>query len=174
MKKTLAAIFVVSAFHTSAFAANPCDGLEFCVSPTGVSAGSGVVKSTKWYTGLIWEIGNSKKGISPDFVFGVRNTETKSNNKVNGADLNIRFSFDKGLIFDSASLLSVYGRPSTLAQLGVGYSFKERTPIFAGGISTGHLRVTSEYVISQSNFKYFAEINTLNKPPKTNQGGLSC
>jgi hypothetical protein len=173
MKKTLAAVFVVSVISTAALAAGPCIPNQSCPLALSVSS-SAKVSENRFYTGLVWQLGGNTTSNKPDFVFGLRRSTTKNIDKVTGADLSFKVSYDQKLTFDSVRLSYLGGKPSALAQIGAGYSFKNNSALATGAIQAAHLRLSSDYVFSQSKFQYFAEINTLKKPKKSGAGGSSC
>lgn len=81
-----------------------------------------------------------------------------------GADANIRIGFNQTLSLHSARLSYLGGKPSALAQLGGGFSFKESSLLATAALQGNHLRLSTDYLLDKGKFQYFAEVNTLNKP----------
>lgn len=157
---------------TPAHAVADCLFWQYCAAP--VSDGAVKQKTTRWYTGLVWELGG-QHGMKPDIVFGVRSLSVKNIDSVSGGDANLRFRIkDSSLSLDSARLAYVSGKPSALANAGLGYSFTHSSPIVTGAVQGGYLRLSSDYLFNQNKFQFFGELNTLKKPEKAGSGQLSC
>ena len=143
-----------------------------CVMPMG--DGSGKQTTSRWYTGLVWEIGG-QQGMTPDIVFGYRSLTVKNTDQVNGGDANLRFKFkDSSLSLDSARLAYVGGKPTVLGNVGVGYSFTQSSPLATAAVQGGYLRLSTDYLFTQNKFQFFGEVNTLRKPEEVSPGQLTC
>jgi hypothetical protein len=173
MKKQLAVVLATTAMLGSAWGdVGGCGGGYSCVAPN-LSGSGEAVKTTRWYTGLVWQLGGSS-GLKPDWVLGVRHTTTKNTDRVRGADAHIRIGIDQSLSIDSLRLSALGGKPSALGQIGVGYSFQHASPLATVGLQASHLRLSSDYLYRPGQFQHFLELNTLDKPRKTGTGALSC
>ena len=170
MKKLLAFLFAGLTFTGVSFGCVP--NVDCVFAP--IVLGSSNVSETRFYTGLIWEIGGTSASKMPDFAFGVRRTTTENIDRVTGAEANIRIGFANGIVLDSGRMSYVGGKTSALALLGGGYSFKQNSAIATGAVQSEYLRVSTDYLISTSKFQYFVEANTLKNPEKTSVGGGSC
>lgn len=143
-----------------------------CVLPTG--DGSGKQTTSRWYTGLVWELGG-QQGMTPDIVFGFRSLTVKNINEVSGGDANLRFKIkDSSLSLDSARLAYVGGKPSVLGNVGVGYSFTHSSPLATAAVQGSYFRLSTDYLFAQNKFQFFGEINTLKKPEEVSPGQLTC
>jgi len=175
MKKNVTlSLLCLSIFISNNSSAEPtvCAPMTLCEAPIGGTANQ--EKTTRWYTGLIWQLG-ANQGLKPDIVFGVRTLTVKNIDSVTGNDANIRVKIkDSSLSIDSARLAYVSGKPSALGNIGLGYSFTHNTPIATAAVQANHLRLSTDYLFSQNKFQYFGEVNTLKKPEKLRNGQLSC
>lgn len=143
-----------------------------CVTPTGLGAGEQT--TTRWYTGLVWEIGGNQ-GVVPDLIRGVRSLTVKNVDAVSGGDANVRIKLkDSSIMLDSARLAYVGGRPDWLGNAGLGYSFTHSSLLATGALQASHVRLSTDYLFAQNKFQFFGEINTLKKPEKVENGQLTC
>ena len=183
MKKLIRDMLIASAAVTTilpiAEAATPSDCVgwgksEFitvCEAPVG--GGSGKQTTTRWYAGLVWELGGNQ-GLTPDIVLGVRTLTVKDIDSVSGGDANLRFKIKDSVSLDSVRLAYVGGKPSLLANAGLGYSFTHSTPIATAALEGSYVRLSTDYLLAQNTFQFFGEINTLKKPDTVGNGQLSC
>ena len=143
-----------------------------CIAPTSI--GSSNVKSTRWYTGLVWELGGVKSSATPDLVVGVRRSTTKNIDSVTGADASLRIELSRPLGLDSIRLSYLQGKPALLGQVGAGYSFQYNSLLFTGAFQSAHFRLSTDYLLDSAQFQFFGEVNTMKKPGKAGVGELSC
>lgn len=146
--------------------AEGCDN-EFCLAAPAVTGGGDLTRiSTRWYMGLAWELGG-KQGMLPDFVVGVRSMSVKSDDSVTGGDANLRFKLkDSAVSFDSIRLAYLQGKRDFIAGAGLGYSLTSASPIASLTAQASYLRLGADYAFMPDQFRYFAEINTLERPEK--------
>jgi len=132
------------------------------------------ISSTNFYTGLVWELGSNKANRSPLMVFGIRNTKSKRSDHTNGVDLNIRFLTGKNMSIESTRLTILDGKPKALVQIGAGYSYLNNSMIGTGSLQLPHIRLSSDYIFNGGDFKFYSEINTLQKPKSANPTTIRC
>jgi hypothetical protein len=148
----------------------------FCPAPaSGGSGGSAKNTENIVYSGFIWEL-FGEQGMIPQFIIGVRSLEVKDNDNVNGADASIRIKYQDKLGIDSLRLAYVGGERDVMGNVGVGYSFTHNSWLGTAALQGPYVRVSTDYVLADNKFRYFAEINTLDKPNKvttqpSNSGG---
>jgi len=184
MKKLIRDMLIVSAALTTILPiaeAVPIDCVTFsnlpppagtvCEAPVG--GGSGKQTTTRWYAGLVWELGGNQ-GLTPDIVLGVRTLTVKDIDSVSGGDANLRFKIKDSVSLDSVRLAYVGGKPSVLGNAGLGYSFTHSTPIATAALEGSYVRLSTDYLLAQNKFQFFGEINTLKKPDTVGNGQVSC
>jgi hypothetical protein len=93
---------------------------------------------------------------------------------VSGGDANLRLKIKDSVSLDSVRLAYVGGKPSLLANAGLGYSFTHSTPIATAALEGSYVRLSTDYLLAQNTFQFFGEINTLKKPDTVGNGQLSC
>jgi hypothetical protein len=167
IKNLLILAAVVSIVLPEAQASVVCD----CKAP--IDGGPSKQTTTRWYAGLIWELGGNQ-GLTPDIVLGVRTLTVRDVDSVSGGDANLRLKIKDSVSLDSVRLAYVGGKPSVLANAGLGYSFTHSTPIATAAIQGSYLRLSTDYLFAQNKFQFFGEINTLKKPDTVGNGQLSC
>jgi hypothetical protein len=132
------------------------------------------ISSTIFYAGLVWELGGVNTNHSPLIVFGIRNTKSKRSDHLNGIDLNIRFLTSKNMTIESTSLTILDGKPKALVQIGAGYSYLNSSVIGTASLQLPHIRLSSDYIVNGGNFKFYSEVNTLQKPKGDNTTTIRC
>ncbi|MGV0960253.1 MAG: hypothetical protein ACOYB1_10495 [Limnohabitans sp.] len=143
-----------------------------CLLPSGDV--SGKQTTSRWYTGLVWELGGQQR-MTPDIVFGFRSLTVKNINEVSGGDASLRVKIkDASLSFDSVRLAYAGGKPSVIGNVGVGYSFTHSSPLATVAVQGNYLRLSTDYLFTQNKFQFFGEINTLKKPEEVSPGQLTC
>lgn len=137
---------------------------NYCVAPTTSETG-GSAKNTenRIYSGFVWEL-FGEQGMIPDFVIGVRSLQVKSNDNVNGADASFKIKFQDQISADSWRLTYVGGERAIMGNVGVGYSLSHSSWLGTAAIQAPYTRLSADYLVSENKFKYFAELNTLDKP----------
>lgn len=143
-----------------------------CTAPSA-SSSSGSRTDNKVYAGLVWTL-NHQSSHLPDLSIGFRSLKVNSNNDVNGGDLNGRVSFNGGLAFDSLRLVYVGGNRDIRGNLGVGYSFKQKSLLANGVLEGPYVKVGSDFIINDKSFIPYIELNSLSKPKKVANGGSTC
>lgn len=173
MKKALITLMAIFAASFNLAVAQPVECPDVaCATPIG--GGAGKQTTTRWYTGLVWELGG-QQGMTPDVVFGVRSLTVKNIDAVTGVDANLRLKIKNSSFgFDSARIAYVGGKPSLLANAGIGYSFTHATPIATAALQASYLRLSTDYLWVPQKFQLFGELNTLKKPEKVGGGQLAC
>jgi hypothetical protein len=141
-----------------------------CSAP--LAGGSSKRTDTKFYTGFVWTLGENFNKV-PELVLGVQSIGVKTNNRVSGADLNVRVNMSQSLSLEGVRLSYVGGKRHYLGNIGVGYSFAQNTPLMTGAFQTAYFRAGSDYLFGQEKFAPYVEINTL-KPIKQVKSGASC
>jgi len=164
----IANAFLIGVMNTAnAIGDVPCDANSdpfYCYAPVGSSAG-GLIQHTdnSIYSGLVWELfGDS--GYIPDFLIGVRSLQIKDN--VNGADVNFRIKYKDKISPDSLRLSYVGGSRDIMGNVGGGYSFTYKSWLATAAIETPHTRLSTDYLFSDNKIRFYAELNTINKPSK--------
>lgn len=138
----------------------------YCELPvSGNSGGSAKNTENIVYSGLVWEIFGEQKLI-PQFVIGVRSLEVKDNNNVSGADASLRIKYQDKFGFDSIRLTYVGGSRDIMGNLGAGYSLSHGSWLGTAAIQGPYTRLSTDYTLSDSKFRYFGELITLDKPNK--------
>lgn len=162
----LAAMFWVQ--QAGAFDCTP----TYCEAPIG--SGAAKQTTTRWYTGLVWDLGGIQ-GMKPDVVVGIRSLTVNDIDSVHGSDMNLRFKLTgSAFSLDSARVAYVGGTTQLLANAGLGYSFTNASPFVTAAVQPGYFRLGTDYLFAARRFKFFGEINTLEKPEKVGTGELSC
>lgn len=173
MNKFLIPLCLVAFASPNAGAALPECSAFICVSPLG-TGGAAKETTNRFYTGLVWELGGSQ-GMRPDVVLGISSLTVENINSVSGSDANLRFKLkDSDFSVDSARLAYVGGKPSALANVGLGYSFTHASALATAGVQASYLRLSTDYLVTPKKFQFFGEINTLKKPEELGNGELSC
>lgn len=141
------------------------DAFNYCVAPAGEAGGSAKNTENRIYSGFVWELFGDQ-GLVPEFVIGVRSLQVKSNDNVKGADASFRIKFQDKVSLDSLRLAYVGGERDVMGNVGVGYSFSHSSWLGTAAIQGPYTRLSADYMVSENKFKYFAELNTLDKPSK--------
>lgn len=141
-----------------------------------IPGGSGSETQTKAYAGLAWTLGNHKSSLRPDVVVGVRSLKVKSNDQVsNGVDLSARFPFGWPLTFDSARLSYVAGKRDLIGNLGIGYSFTNKSYLSTLAAQGSYSRIGADYEFNNGKVLPYLELLTVSKAKKINQSDtLAC
>lgn len=167
----LAAIIPVFALSKNAIAygypCSPDSPYGYCVTPISRGAGDGSEKNTenRIYSGFIWELFGDQ-GIIPQFIIGIRSLEVKNNDNVSGADLSLRIRYQDKLSFDSVRLAYVGGERDIIGNIGAGYNFNQSSWLATAAVQGSYTRVSTDYIFGYNKFRYYAELNTLDKPSK--------
>lgn len=123
------------------------------------------VTESRAYVGVVFDLDGSD-GFIPDLSVGARSLNVKSGNSVDGADLNARISFHKGIILDSVRLVYVGGERDVQGNIGVGYSNSHSSVFGTAAIQGPYTRIGVDYEIQKKVFEPYLEINTLPKEDK--------
>ena len=141
-------------------------GLDLCQAPSGGgSSGSAKRTENRIYSGFVWELFGDQ-GLIPEFIIGVRSLQVKDNDDVNGADASFRIKYQDKLNPDSLRLAYVGGKRDIMGNVGAGYSFSDSSWLATAAIEGPYTRLSTDYILADSKFKYYAELNTLAKPAK--------
>lgn len=155
-----------------------CSGSAFAgrLSPTVILVEGGSSRTeTKGYAGLVWTLGGKKSSVVPGLVVGMRTLKVNSSDHVsNGADLNARFSFTDGFTFDNARLSYVGGKRDVLGNVGVGYSFENRSFFSTIAAQSSYSRIGLDYEFSSSKLLPYLELLSIDKPKNVNGTRLAC
>ena len=140
----------------------------YCVAP---SAG-GSRTDTRAYMGLVWELGG-KQGAMPHLAFGLSSLRVRSNDRVEGGDIEFRLSIFNGIEADSLRLAYVNGNRVMRANVGGGYSFSHADWLATASVQSSYVRAGTDFLISNKAFLPFVELNTLGRPRAATGGTCS-
>ena len=166
----LASLSAVGTANAAGYDCNSTGGVGgydlYCELPTGGGAG-GSAKHTenRIYSGFIWELFGDQ-GLIPEFIIGVRSLQVKDNDDVNGADASFRIRYQDKLSPDSLRLAYVGGKRDIMGNLGAGYSFSDSSWLATAALEGPYTRLSTDYLLAEGKFKYYAELNTLAKPAR--------
>jgi hypothetical protein len=138
---------------------------NYCEAPTSGNGGSAKNTENRIYSGFIWELFGDQ-GLIPQFIIGVRSLQDKDTDHVEGADASFRIKYQDKLSVDSLRLSYVGGKRDIMGNLGAGYSFSQSSWLATVAIQGSYVRLSTDYLVSDSKFRYYAELNTLNKPSR--------
>ena len=139
----------------------------YCVAPTA----GGTRTDTRAYMGLVWELGG-KQGAMPHLAFGLSSIRVRSNDRVEGGDIEFRLSIFNGIGADSLRLAYVNGNRVVRANVGGGYSFSHADWLATASVQSSYVRAGTDFLISDKTFLPFVELNTLGRPRAATGG--SC
>ena len=141
----------------------------FC-TPQG---GSDSDKDNRVYVGLVWSFDQSEQSFIPDLSLGYSSLKTKSDGDVNGVDVGLRIGLTgKGVQFDSARLSYVDGDNNLMNHYGLGYSFHFNDFMGTFAVQKSHIKAGADLLMSSQTFIPYAEINSLDKPSRSNDDCL--
>jgi len=134
-----------------------------CTSPS--FGGQGKRTDNNLYMGVVWSFdGNLSK--RPDLVVGYRSTDVKTSDRISGIDLNLRWNLSGTPSLEGVRLSYVGGKRVVLGNLGLGYSFKQNSPLLTGAIQVAHVRGGSDFVLNTNKFIPYIEANSLKQIEK--------
>jgi hypothetical protein len=140
------------------------------VSPTYVRK----TLQTVFSFGVQWDFGENR----PDFVAGVRRTQTNTTSHVTGSKIDVSFplTFDDGFQ-PRVRVLGLAGNRTAQGEAGVGVSVKQSklSPLVAAGVQFPYVNGGANYIFG-AGLKPYLGVNTINRAPgPTVTGGtLSC
>ena len=112
---------------------------------------------TRAYIGLQWILADTG-GAMPNFVVGLRQSRTRTNNIVTGGDLSLAFSLDT-FEPDAIRISYLEGKCNFIGQYGLGYSMKKQASLFFVGLVGPYSKVFAE-IDSGKNPAAGLELNT--------------
>ena len=149
MKKLLIGAVLLSVFGGQAQALAP-------VTTTTLHKRS----ETVVFGGLQWNFGAS----SPEFVLGVRTTQSNRTSNVTGAKFDVAIPLDsKAWTMPTFRAMGLAGSCDVQGEAGLGWSFATNYPLFALGVQAPYSTAGINYTIPGS-FAPYAGINSLHKP----------
>ena len=132
-------------------------------------SGSDSDKDNRVYVGLVWSFDQSEQSFIPDLSLGYSSLKTKSDGDVNGVDVGLRIGLTgKGVQFDSARLSYVDGDNNLMNHYGLGYSFHFNDFMGTFAVQKSHIKAGADLLMSSQTFIPYAEINSLDKPSRSN------
>lgn len=140
-----------------------------CSAPT--HAANAQKRENRAYAGLVWTL-KQEKSFIPDLTFGFRSLNVKSNDDVNGGDINGRISLSNRTL-DSVRLSYVGGKRDVMGNIGAGWSVSQDSLLATAAIEGAFLKAGSDYLIDKNTFMPFMEVNSMDKPNKV-QRGYGC
>lgn len=129
---------------------------------------NGKRRTESFFVGINWNFGSK----TPELVLGFRSLKTKANKKSSGAQLDLILGLQGGLSFDRVRLAYVGGPRSGLAQLGLGYSYAQKTPLVMAGVQAPYAQAGVDYLFTGT-FLPYVGVNSLGRPKLPN-GTSSC
>ena len=185
--------------NCSAYAGNTSCVSPSCELPTSSASGSNSRNDTTCYLGLVGSWHQNLFKDWPDLSAGCRFIKVKSNNDVNGVDINTRWTANRNEgkgIFDSAKVMAVMGDRNNMFEPGIGWSKTYNGLILPVFLQKDHMRIGADIAIkpdyrpddwknpkpnytTQGQFLAIDgsfEVNTLRKPSAVvgGNGSLSC
>jgi hypothetical protein len=141
-----------------------------CQQPTAstINGAGSKRKTDEFFVGINWNFGS--KG--PELVLGARSMRMNAWGNGDGARLDFLFPLAGGFSFDRVRLSYVNGHRSALGELGLGYSFLQKTPFVTGAIQAPYVQFGVDYLFT-GKFMPFIGVNSLKKP-KVAGGVASC
>jgi hypothetical protein len=124
--------------------------------------------------GVQWDFGDNR----PDFVAGVRRTQTNTTSHVIGSKVDVSFplTFDDGFQ-PRVRVLGLAGNRTAQGEAGVGVALKKSkvAPLVAAGVQAPYVNVGANYVYGDG-LKPYVGVNTLQRVagPTVTGGALSC
>jgi hypothetical protein len=124
--------------------------------------------------GVQWDFGDNR----PDFVAGVRRTQTNTTSHVIGSKVDLAFpmTFDDGFQ-PRVRALALAGNRTAQGEAGVGVTLNKSkfSPLVAAGVQLPHVNGGANYVYG-AGLKPYVGVNTLNRAagPTRTGGELSC
>lgn len=144
-----------------------------CVAPSGSGVGASKRRDNQLYAGLSWSF-DKKPSKMPDFVVGLRSVTVSSSDKVQGADFSLRLRYAGDISADSIRLSYVGGKRDMLANIGVGYSMSEKSPLLTGAIQGSYLRVGTDFAVGVNKFSPYMDAISLKAPKAVATSQSSC
>jgi len=83
---------------------------------------------------------------------------------VNGADLSVRIKLKDGVALDSSRLVYVGGERDLMGNVGVGYSFVNKSVLATVAIQCPYTRAGVDYELQNAAVRPYVEVNTLDRP----------
>jgi hypothetical protein len=161
---TLGALITVTAFSPAQAQTTPVVGPIYVRSTL----------QTVFSFGVQWDFGDNR----PDFVAGIRRTQTNTTSNVIGSKVDLAFplTFDDGFQ-PRVRALALAGNRAAQAEAGVGVALNKSklAPLVSAGVQLPYLNGGANYVYG-SGLKPYAGVNTIKRAPgPTRSGGeLSC
>ncbi len=131
-----------------------CTSGADCVAPTLVEGEKG--GGTQGFLGFQISF-DTKQGLAPKFVAGLRHTEVSDSGRIIGADLSLRVRLQGGPQYDSVVLSLLGGDADFLGGAGVGYSYYDKGWLFSGTVEKESLRLGVDYGPNAETLAFFAE-----------------
>ena len=97
---------------------------------------------TRAYIGLQWILADTN-GAMPNFVLGLRQSRTRTDNRVTGGDLSLAFSLDT-FKPDAIRISYLEGKCNFIGQYGLGYSMKKQASLFFVGLVGPYSKIFAE------------------------------
>jgi hypothetical protein len=165
------AVLAVTASVPSFAGIGPC-GVT-CSLPT-LTGGTveGDKRETRIFGGVNWVFGSG-----PELVVGVRSVRTDADKATSGARFEATFPFSASSIsFDKLRLRVVNGQRSSLAELGMGYTFQKKDWLVSGAWQGNHVVLGADFTLTGKQWQPWVGVNTLGRPhlPQSSGGTLSC
>ena len=194
-------VLILNAIGSLTYAAPPpnCVSDGFCDLPIASASGSNSRNDSTCYLGLVGSWHQNLFKDWPDLSAGCRFIKVKSNNDVNGVDINTRWTANRNEgkgIFDSAKVMAVMGDRNNMFEPGIGWSKTYNGLILPVFLQKDHIRIGADIAIkpdyrpddwknpkpnytTQGQFLAIDgsfEVNTLRKPNAVvgGNGALSC
>jgi hypothetical protein len=141
-----------------------------CQQPTAstINGAGSKRKTDEFFVGINWNFGS--KG--PELVLGARSMRMNAWGNGDGARLDFLFPLAGGFSFDRVRLSYVNGHRSALGELGLGYSFLQKTPFVTGAIQAPYVQFGVDYLFT-GKFMPFIGVNSLKKPKVAVNGGVA-
>lgn len=128
------------------------------------TAGAQADDERQWYAGLNVQFGNK---ITPLLVVGYRHADVGDDGDPKGADIGLYVGLD-GL--HSLKLKGFAGKDCVQGELGAGYSFKNNSLLFTGGIQGQHIAGGADFVLG-GGFSPYLGVNTISCYDDSNNRG---
>lgn len=141
-----------------------------CVTPTSttISTPAGKRRTDSFFVGINWNFGAK----SPELVLGFRGLRTNTSKKSDGYQLDLILPFASTLSFDRVRLSYVGGQRSALGQLGLGYSFAQKSFLGNVALQAPYATAGVDYLFSGSLLPYVG-VNSLGRPRVPTSGASS-
>jgi len=166
----LAALALAAPAAHAGFSCNTKGAGGTCVTPTSttINTPAGKRRTDAVFVGINWNFGAK----SPELVLGFRGLRTNTSKKSDGYQLDLVLPFSSTISFDRVRLSYVGGQRSALGQLGLGYSFAQKS--FLGNVALQAPYVTAgvDYLFSGSVLPYVG-VNSLGRPRVPTSGASS-